>query len=106
MDVNFQTPPLYPVTILTTWLQKMLFIFNFFCKNKQPILAKSLPLDQSENYKEILDIKKKFRNAMQESVYYVENLRSEKADFNASIERFSDKYSKMKKADINKWKPG
>ena len=43
---------------------------------------------------------------MKESFYYVENIRSDKADFNASIERYSDRYSKMKKADLNKWKPG
>ena len=108
MDVNFQTPPLYPVINPpkhTKWPK------NYFSKNKyiyvtQPLLAKSLPLDQNEKYKDTLSMKKKFRNAMQESVYYVENVRSEKADFNASIERFSDRYSKMKKADINKWKPG
>ena len=41
---------------------------------------------------------------MLESFYYMDNPISEKFDFNSSIERYSDRYSKIKKGD--KWKTG
>ena len=79
---------------------------TFAFSKLKPLLAKPLCLDDTDKYRDILNAKKNLRNSMKDSFYYVENVRSEKADFNASIERYSDRYSKLKIADINKWKPG
>ena len=65
----------------------------------QPVISRSLPLDKNEDYLDILEIKKSFRNEMQASFYFVEN--SEPL-----IERYSDRYSKLKKDLLYKWQPG
>ena len=53
----------------------------------------------------MLQKKKNLRNQMKGSFYYVERTPSEKSEFNALIERYSDKYTKAKKVDANKWNP-
>ena len=42
---------------------------------------------------------------MKGSFYFVDRIPSEKSEFNALIERYSDKYTKAKKVDDNKWQP-
>jgi hypothetical protein len=63
-------------------------------------------LDTNERYNDLIGAKKHIRNAMRQSFYFVESALTEKADFNATIERYSDRYLKQKKADLNKWSVG
>ena len=66
---------------------------------KQSKITKPLELDKSERYGSLLEYKKNLRNDLKNSFYFIENNDS-------LIERYSDRYSKIKKADINKWQPG
>ncbi|CAF0908791.1 unnamed protein product [Brachionus calyciflorus] len=83
MDV-IQPPPLYP-----------------------PLVSRPLNLDKNEYYESELKIKKKFRNTIQESFYFIESKTGlgNNNDFEATIQRYSDRYSKSKKTDMSKFKP-
>jgi hypothetical protein len=58
-----------------------------------------LQLDTSSKYSKILELKKILRNDLKNSFYIIEKQ-------NKIIERYSDRYSQIKKTDLNKWKPG
>jgi len=58
-----------------------------------------LQLDTSSKYSKILELKKTLRNDLKNSFYIIEKQ-------NKIIERYSDRYSQIKKTDLNKWKPG
>jgi hypothetical protein len=58
-----------------------------------------LQLDTSSKYSKILELKKTLRTDLKNSFYIIEKQ-------NKIIERYSDRYSQIKKTDLNKWKPG
>lgn len=62
-------------------------------------------MDKNEQLDKLVEIKSNFRNLMKDSFYYIEN-KFEKNDFDQSIQRYSDRYSKTKKVDLEKWTPG
>ncbi len=63
----------------------------------------NLLVDDSYNY--LLEKKKSFR-AQTSELYFNDKIPSEKTDFNALIERYSDKYIKQKKIVDKSWIPG
>ncbi|RNA13770.1 DNA-directed RNA polymerase III subunit RPC7-like [Brachionus plicatilis] len=83
MDV-FQPPPLYPT-----------------------LLSRPLNLEKNGFFETQLQIKKKFRNLIQQSFFYIDSTHSipKKGDFETTIERYSDRFSKSKKKDFGKFKP-
>lgn len=62
-------------------------------------MNRPLQLDTSSKYSKILELKKTLRNDLKNSFYIIEKQ-------NKIIERYSDRYSQIKKTDLNKWKPG
>ena len=78
----------------------------FCCVKIQPLVTKPLLLIADEAYEKQLAFKKSLRTCMKESFYYIDTNRSESKDYNAAIERYSDRFIKLKKADINSWQTG
>ncbi len=70
------------------------------------MISRPLILEDNEKFKTQLDFKRKIRTSMKDSFYFIEAAKSDTNDFNSSIERYSDRYTKLKKASINDWLPG
>jgi hypothetical protein len=70
------------------------------------LISRPLTLEENEIYKTQLEFKRKIRISMKDSFYFIEVAKSETNDFNSSIERYSDRYTKLKKVSINDWLPG
>jgi len=74
-------------------------LIDLFIYLKKPILSKALHLDKSENYLEIVRIKKELRHKTQASCYYFEKV-------TANVERYSDQVKQKKKEAVDSWQPG
>ena len=55
-------------------------------------------MDKSDRYEKILENKKSLRNDLKNSFYFIE-------ENDLLIERYSDRYSKLKITSLNKWQP-
>ena len=71
------------------------------------MLTKALNLENNASYEATIEFKKNFRGSMFErSQCLIDPNADDKLDFQASIKRYSDKYSKTSKFGAYKWKPG
>lgn len=74
---------------------------------KKPLVSRPLNLEKNDDYESLLKIKTNFRSLMKDSFYHIEKRASssDNTEFDSTIQRYSDRYSKSKKNDLNKWKP-
>lgn len=71
------------------------------------MVSRPLNLVKNDRYESQLKLKQKFRKLIQESYFYIDskNSISKQNEFDLNIERYSDRFSKSKKKDLNKFEP-
>ena len=71
------------------------------------MVSRPLNLETNEWYENRLNIKKNFRNLIQDSFYFIvtKQTKDKNNDFDSTIERYSDRFSKAKKTDLSQFKP-
>ena len=77
----------------------------------KPLLTRPLNLSKDNQFNNAIEIKKQLRTAISEKTIFLmgdtSEIKQNPLDFQGTIQRYSDKYSKLKKlADTNKWQPG